>query len=105
MSKFNGFSLLEVLIATSIFSIVMLGIAGICLRSFKRSENLYWYTLASSQLISMRELCLVDDRSLQDDCKVLLPDGECLSQDNLIKVCWKKVNDKECLSLEKNYVE
>lgn len=101
--RFSGFSLLEVLISTFILTFGLLGIMGIYLNSFKRMEDSYWHTLATSQLIAAAEQQQTLDNDYFDwrkDCERLLPHGECKYENNRISVCWvNKQRNKQCLSL------
>lgn len=96
----GGFSLLEVLIATFILAVGLLGIIEIYMHSYKRMENSYWYTLANSQLVSMVEMSRVsgyDYSNLQRECELLLPHGECKFEAGVIKVCWRDREKNQCL--------
>jgi hypothetical protein len=97
----GGFSLLEVLIATFILTVGLLGVIGIYMHSYKRMENSCWYSLANSQLVSMLEMGRVSGyeySSLQKECGLLLPHGECKLEAGVVKVCWQERQKKRCLS-------
>lgn len=96
-----GFSLVEVLIAMFILTFGLLGIAGLYIESLKRTEDAYWRTLATSQLIVMTEqqkTC--ENYTFNNTCSDLLPHGECKYENGKISVCWnrktKKINE-QCL--------
>ena len=86
----NGFSLIEVLIASFILTFGLLGITGLCISSLKRTEDAYWRTIATSQLMAMAEL-------QKNDCEDLLPHGECTYEAQKITICWDKKDGKQCL--------
>ena len=51
----KGFSLFEVLISLFILTFGLVGITGLYIKSFKRTENAYWHTLATTKWIIMSE--------------------------------------------------
>jgi len=98
----RGFSLLELLIATFVLSFGLLGIVGVHIHSFQRVENIFWQTLAVAQLISMKEELQVTDKQCSvsnAECKRLLPQGECKCNHNAVHICWRKLQNKQCLDL------
>jgi type IV pilus assembly protein PilV len=95
-----GFSLIEVLIATFILTVGLLGIAGLYINSLKRTENAYWHTLATSQMIILAEQLkagTIDYSTWSKECGKLLPHGECKYEDGKITICWDKNGIKRCL--------
>lgn len=55
LRRIDGFSLLEVLIATFILAFGLLGIMGVCVHSFKSVGSSYQRTLDTSRIIERHE--------------------------------------------------
>ena len=95
-----GFSLIEVLVAVFILAVGLLGVAGLYINSLKRTEDAYWRTLATSQLVALMEQQKAGDNLKLSECENLLPHGECKIEARKIKICWNrknKENSKHCL--------
>lgn len=95
-----GFSLIEVLIAAFILAVGLLGAASLYISSLKRTEDAYWRTLATSQLVALMEQQKAGDNLNTNECKNLLPHGECKIENEKIKICWNgksKKDSKQCL--------
>ncbi|CAL7963884.1 type IV pilus assembly protein PilV [Gammaproteobacteria bacterium] len=90
-----GFSLIEILIAVFILAIGLLGVAGLYITSLKRTEDAYWRTLATSQLVSLMEQQKAGDNLKWSECENLLPHGECKIDTGKIKICWDRKNKKD----------
>ena len=100
MKNTFGFSLLEVLIATSILTFGILGVAGLYISSLKRAENAYCQVLATSQWVFMVEQQKAGDSNCQEwqaECKKILPHGEGKSDSGIIGVCWNGKSGRRCL--------
>jgi len=90
-----GFSLIEVLIAVFILTLGLLGVAGLYINSLKRTEDAYWRTLATSQLVALMEQQKAGVNLKWSECGNLLPHGECKIETGKIKICWDRKNKKD----------
>ena len=104
LSYFHGFSLIEILIATFVLTIGLLGITAIYINSFQKAKSSYWRTLAGSQLISIMEVMPIlgnEFSSLQQDVERNLPHGEIILKGNTAKVCWRERKEQYCITNER----
>jgi type IV pilus assembly protein PilV len=96
-----GFSLIEVLIAVFILTVGLLGIAGLYINSFKRTEDAYWHALATSQLAILTEqqkAGVIDYSTWSKECEKLFPHGDCKYEAGKITICWGRKN-KKCMEI------
>lgn len=94
-SKYEGFTLLEVLIALIILTFGILSLAKLQTISLIQNYNAYLYSVASEQIASIFERAKlgVADKELlawQKTIALLLPQGQGKYYDNIkdISVCW-----------------
>jgi type IV pilus modification protein PilV len=107
----KGFALIEVLVALLLFSLGILGIAGMQIVSLRHSQEAYWHSVASMQLLSFFE-CLRANRtpSIREHEKIdwnmdnarLLPQGngyyQCNTGSCTVYLEWK-THQTQLLSL------
>lgn len=98
----KGFALIEVLVALLLFSLGLLGIAGMQIVSLRHTQEAYWQSVADMQLLSFFE-CLRANRtpSIREPEKIdwnmqnirLLPQGngsyQCNTEGCTVYLEWK----------------
>ena len=78
-------------------------VIGLSKNMHKRTEDAYWYALATSQLVILAEQqkAGINDYSIWNKkCEKLLPHGNCKYVDGKIMICWDrkyKNDNKRCL--------
>ena len=89
----RGFILLEVLIAFSILSLVIMEAIGLYVASLKELREVNLRVLAFNRLIASKELegFGTDYDELVADCDTVFPGGNCGIVDGKFTVCWQGV--------------
>ena len=99
--NYQGFSLLEILIALAILSVCLLGIAGLENAAFKRTYDAYLRSLATTQINNMVERVRAgaaqECNNWVEENKALLPHGSGKCSSSKISVCWQYLKNEECV--------
>ena len=96
-NRYNGTSLMEVLISLVLISILLLGIDAVQIISLQKTKINYYVAVAEQQIISMME-GMKDTEIWNQQNQEVLPQGRGVLTDKVISIFWGNMNGENCES-------